>query len=178
MFRRLAPLVVVLAGLFAGISEAEAQYKNGQFGFEGGYFYLGKDSGLDEHGFLLGMRGAYKGTDHWWFSARTGVGFRGEQSTLSNNTVVVFHVMPVDVRYYFLTDTFRPFVAVGSSFNLLFNQTIEASVFWGPQVSVGAEFRLKRDLFFGVQFDGGYNFVFEGPDHFMSTATAQLLFFL
>lgn len=178
MLRWLAPLVVALAGVLGSVGEAEAQYKNGQFGFEGGYSYLGSDSALDEHSFLLGMRGAYKGTDHWWFSARTMIGFRGEQSTLSTNTVVLFHVMPVDVRYYFLTDTFRPFVAAGTTFNFLFNQTIESSVFWGPQLSVGAEFRLKRDLFLGVQVDAGYNFVFQGPDHFASTATAQLIFFL
>ena len=173
-----AAAALLCLGLLGVGGEAQAQYKNGQIGFEGGYFLLGKDLGLDEHSFLLGLRGGYKGTDNWWFTARAGVSFRGEQNPLANNTVVIFHLMPVDARYYFLTDNFRPFVGIGSTFNFLFNQTIESSVLWGPQVIGGVEFRLRRDMFLGIQVDAGYAFVFEGPDAPFVTATSQLLFFL
>lgn len=110
MLRRLLPILAILAWLVPNL--AEAQYKNGQVGVEGGYMFIGEDSGLEEHGILFSLRGAYKGTDRWWFSARAGLSFRGEQSTLSNQTVILFHLVPVDARYYFATDRFRPFVGV------------------------------------------------------------------
>jgi hypothetical protein len=172
-----APLALAFC-LLTSADEAQAQYKNQQFGFEGGYSFLGEDSGLKPHSFLLGMRGGYKGTDHWWFTSRAAVSFRGEQNPLSNRTVVVFNVMPVDARYYFLTDTFRPFVGAGSTFNLLFNQSIESTVFWGPQATVGAEIKLQRDIFLGFQADLGWAFVFQGADAPFATMTTQLLFFL
>lgn len=174
-----------LAAIFAvGLSmvgdRAEAQYKNGQIGFEGGYSFINNSEGrlLDPHSFLLALRGAYKGTDHWWFSARAGLSFRGQGDPLSNNTVVVFNLMPVDARYYFLTDNFRPYVGVGTTFNFLFNQTIETSVMWGPQATAGLEFRLRRDMFLGFQADAGWFFIFEGPDAPFATITSQLIFFL
>lgn len=176
-FKWVAPALFAL-GLCAVGGEAEAQYKNGQFGFEGGYAFIGPDSQLDPHSFLLAMRGAYKGTDHWWFSARAGVSFRSEQNPLSNRTVVVFNLMPVDARYYFFTDNFRPFVGVGSTFNFLINQSIESSVLWGPQITAGTEIRLRRDLFLGFQADAGWAFVFQGPDAPFVTVTSQLIFFL
>lgn len=173
-----APAALLCLGLLGVAGEAQAQYKNGLIGFEGGYFLMGKDSQLDEHSFLLALRGGYKGTDNWWFTARAGVSFRGEQNPLSNRTVVVFNLMPVDVRYYFMTDNLRPFVGVGSTFNFLFNQSIESSVFWGPQAEAGIEFRLRRDMFLALEVDAGYALVFEGPDAPFVTATAQILFFL
>lgn len=176
-----AAAAVLALGLFLVGDRAEAQYKNGQIGFEGGYFFLtntGSEGFLDPHGFLLALRGGYKGTDHWWFTARAGVSFRGEEDPLSNRTVVMFNLMPVDARYYFLTDNFRPFVGVGSTFNFLFNQSIETSVIWGPQATAGLEFRLRRDMFLGFQADAGWNFVFEGSDAPFVTLTSQLIFFL
>ena len=173
-----APAALLCLGLLGVGGEARAQYKNGQIGFEGGYFLMGSKTLLKEHSFLLSLRGAYKGTDNWWFTARAGVSFRGEQSAISNRTVVIFNLMPVDARYYFLTDNLRPFVGVGSVFNFLFNQTIESSVFWGPQIEAGVEFRLRRDMFLGFEVDAGWALVFEGPDAPFVTATTQLLFFL
>ncbi len=175
-------LVIFLALLVAsvvgpGTGEARAQYKSGQIGFEGGYMFLGRDAGLDSHGLLVGLRGGYKASDRWWFSARAGVSFRGEQDT-SGRTVVMFHLVPVDARYYLATDAVRPFVGVTNSFQILANQTIPSSVFWGPGAVAGVETRLARDVFLGFQVDASWMLVFEGPDAPMVTATSQLLFFL
>ena len=155
-----------------------AQYKNGQFGFEGGYFFLGENTGLTSHNFALGLRGAYKNTDHWWFTARAMVSFPGEPVSPRDNTVVLFHLVPVEVRYYFQTDSFRPFVGVTNSFQFLFNQDQQSDVYWGPGVDAGMEFRLRRDLFLGFQIDAYWMFVFEGPDAPILTASTQLIFFL
>ncbi len=171
----LALLIVVAGTAFSG--ESWAQYRGNQFGFEAGYSFLGKKAGLDSHGFLVGLRGAFKTTDHWWFSGRALVSFRGEQD-FSNNTVVLLHVVPVDARYYLQTDYFRPFVGVTNSFQFLFNQTIDTNVLWGPGVTGGLEIRLKRDTFLAFQLDAYWMFVFEGPDAPLLTATSQLIFFL
>lgn len=172
------PLFFLLFVIFLALpSAAEAQYKNGQIGFDGGYMFLGSKSLLDSHGFLLSLRGAYKASDHWWFTARAGVSFRGERQA-SQNTVVLFHVVPIDARYYFKTDNFRPFVGVTNSFNLLFNQTIPSNVFWGPGVTAGMEFRLARDIFLGFEADAFWMFIFQGDDAPLITTSAQLTFFL
>lgn len=171
---------VLAFGLFTtvGAGDAEAQYKNGQIGFEGGYMFLGEDTGLDSHGFLLGLRAAYKASDHWWFTAKGGVSFRGEQGR-SQRTVVLLHVVPVDARYYFLTDKVRPYLGVTNSFQFLFNTgVVQSSVFWGPGVTGGVEFRVARDIFIGLEADAYWMFVFEGPDAPLITTSAQLIFFL
>ncbi len=173
----LLPLALLAALVFCP-RDAAAQYKNGQIGFEGGYMFLGEDAGLDSHGFLVALRAAYKASDHWWFSARAGVSFRGEAATNSERTVVLFHLVPIDARYYFQTDAFRPFVGVTNSFQILANQTIASGVFWGPGATAGMEFRLRRDMFLGVQVDASWMFVFEGRDAPLITTTTQLLFFL
>ncbi|MBK8011481.1 MAG: hypothetical protein IPK13_09025 [Deltaproteobacteria bacterium] len=170
----------LVVGLFVVATpiRAQAQYKNSQFGFDAGYMYLGEASRLDSHSFLLGMRGAYKASDHWWFSARGGVSFRGERG-LSSNTVVLFHLVPVDVRYYFMTDGLRPFVGLTNSFQFLINASQTASdVLWGPGVVGGVEIKLQRDLFLGFQVDGDWMFVFQGEDTPLVTLTSQLIFFL
>ena len=160
---------------------AHAQYKNNQFGFEGGYMYIGDATGLDPHSFLIGMRAAYKVSDHWWFSARAGLSFRGDDPIVGgnrSNTVVLFHLVPVEARYYFLTDFTRPFVGVSNSFQFLTNQQIDASVFWGPGVTAGIEFRLRRDLFIGFQADAYYMIAFGVDDAPLATFTTQINFFL
>lgn len=167
-----AALLLMLAS-----ATAEAQYKNAQFGFEAGYFFFGRDTQLTTHNYGLGLRGAYKSTDRWWFTARGMVSFPGDDGG-RDNTVVLFHLVPIDVRYYFKTDAFRPFVGLTHSFQFLLNTELESEVFWGPGVSAGMEFRLKRDLFLGFQADGFYMLVFEGPDAPMATFTTQLIFFL
>ena len=184
--RRLSPLLLVTAfaaAAFLTPTAAHAQYKNNQFGFEGGYMFIGDGTGLNSHGFLVGLRAAYKASDHWWFSARAGLSFRGDENpelggSLKANTVVLFHLVPVEARYYFLTDSTRPFVGISNSFQFLTNQEIDANVFWGPGVTAGIEFKLRRDLFLGFQADGYYMLVFGQDDAPLATFTTQLNFFL
>lgn len=156
---------------------AEAQYKSGQFGFEAGYLYLNPSSLLNTHNLMLGLRGGYKVSDHWWFTARAQLSFPSEQVP-PNSTVVLLHLAPVDARYYFQTDTFRPFLGVTNSFQFFFNQDIGHTVVWGPGACGGMEFRLRRDLYLGVQADVYYMFEFEGTNFPMFTLTSQILFFL
>jgi hypothetical protein len=161
----------------AGLGVAEAQYKNGQFGFEGGYLFLGNNSQLNQHNYLLGLRGGYKASDHWWFTARAGLSFPAEDQQYGGSTVVFLHIVPIDARYYFQTDSFRPFVGVTNSFQLLFNQDIGHTAEWGPGVTAGMEFKLHRDLFLGFQLDSYWIFVFEGTSYPLISLTSQLLFF-
>ena len=177
-------LVTALAAVaFLTPAAAQAQYKNNQFGFEGGYMFIGEGTGLNSHGFLVGLRAAYKASDHWWFSARAGLSFRGDENpalggSLRSNTVVLFHLVPVEARYYLLTDSTRPFVGISNSFQFLTNQEIDANVFWGPGATAGIEFKLRRDLFLAFQADGYYMLVFGGDDTPLVTLTTQLNFFL
>ncbi len=176
-----ASAAAALAGLTVPTS-AHAQYKNNQFGFEGGYMYIGDGTGLDSSGALIGMRAAYKASDHWWFSARAGLSFRGDEipgvGSTRDNTVVLFHLVPVAARYYFLTDFTRPFVGVTNSLLFLTNQEVDTSVLWGPGVSAGIEFRLRRDLFLGFQADAYYMISLDIDDAPLVTFTTQINFFL
>lgn len=168
--------VLTLAALLAP-REASAQYKNFTFGFEGGYFLLTKGSELKPHNFGLGLFGGYKLSDQWWLTGRAMVSFPGQLDN-APNTVVLLHLTPVAARYYFLTDSFRPFVGITNAFHILINNTTAHDVFWGPGVTAGMEFKLKRDLYLGVEADAYWMFVFEGDDAQIVTATAQLIFFL
>lgn len=178
----LSGLLAIFAWV-AFIGPAQAQYKNNQFGFEGGYMFIDDGTGLDAHGALIGLRAAYKMTDHWWLSARAGLSFRGDVNpqlggSNRDNTVVLFHVVPVEARYYFLTDFTRPFVGVTNSFQFLTNQETNTSVLWGPGVSAGIEFRLRRDLFLGFQVDAYYMIALDVDDAPLATFTTQVNFFL
>lgn len=170
-----------LYGLFFGlillsVQPAEAQYKNNQFGFEGSYMFVGGKLGLKSHGALFALRGAYKGSDHWWFSSRLGVSFRGELA--GDRTAVLLHVMPIDVRYYLQTDRIRPFVGVSNAFTQVFNTDIKSTLSWGPGLNSGIEFFLRRDLFLGIQAEAFWMFVFQGEDTPQFLLSAQLNFFL
>ena len=162
---------------------AHAQYKNNQFGFEVGYMYIGDATGLDPHGPLFGLRAAYKASDHWWFSVRAGLSVRPDENpelggSTRSNTVFMFSLVPVEARYYFQTDNVRPFIGISNIFQFLTNQEINADVFWGPGVTAGIEFKLRRDLFIGFQVDGYYMLTFGVDDAPLVTATTQLNFFL
>jgi hypothetical protein len=156
---------------------AEAQYKSMQFGFEAGYMFIGKASLLNQNNLSFGLRGGYKVSDHWWLTAGAQMAFTGDQGG-RDNTVILLHLVPVDARYYFETDAFRPFVGLTNSFQLLFNQEIESTAFWGPGVTAGVELKLKRDMYLGFQGDAYWMLVFEGDDAPLATLTAQLIFFL
>jgi hypothetical protein len=156
---------------------AEAQYRSYTFGFETGYMALTEGTELRPHNFAVGLFGGYKLSDNWWFSGRALVSFPG-QLDLAPNTVVLLHLVPVSVQYYFLTDAFRPYVGLSNSFQFLVNNNTSTSVFWGPGVQAGMEFKLRRDLFLGLKADGYMMLVFEGPPAAVITTTAQLIFFL
>jgi hypothetical protein len=173
---RLLPFLVLTLAVHAVPRLAEAQYKSGQLGFELGYGFYEDDLQVDEHNFMIGLRGAFKAEDHWWFSARGLLSFRGEST--SERTVVILHLVPVAVRYYILTDSFRPFVGISNSFNFFFNSARGTPVGWGPGGEVGLEIKLVRDIFLGFQGDFHYMLVFENPDGPLLTVTAQLNFFL
>lgn len=177
VLRFLLVVSLYVASAFVGPTEASAQYKNAQIGFDIGYMFNESDSLLDEHGVLVALRGAYKASDHWWFSARAGLSFRGETAG-TRGTAIVFHLMPVDARYYFKTDSFRPFVGIGNAFQFLFNNEVAPGTMWGPGALGGVEIKIVRDVFVGLQLDAYYMFVFEGPDYPVVTATSQLIFFL
>lgn len=173
---RLAALTACFAVAVVSHS-AEAQYRNALYGLEGGYTFLGQDSGLEQHSWTLGLRAAYKSSDHWWLSAKGLVGFRGPQQD-PTRTVILLQLVPIDARYYFATDQFRPFVGVSNAFQFLVNRgEAGASLYWGPGVIGGAEFKLQRDLFLGFEVDAFHMFVFQHPDTALVNATAQLLFF-
>ncbi len=178
MLGRGAAAVFVLAGL-SGPASAFAQYRGQQVGFEAGYHFIGEELRLEQHAPIFGLRAGYKATDHWWFTARAMVGFRGDEALL-DATTVVFHLTPVEARYYLLTDSIRPFLGFGTTFQFLIGNEIDGRsiVQWGFGPGVGIELKLRRDLFLGFQVDGLYLINFGGPDVPMVHATTQLLFFL
>jgi len=167
------------AGLCAASSEAEAQYRNFTFGFEGGYQYFGAETDLKPNTFSLGMFGGYKADPHWWFYAKTLVAFPG-QSDNAPNTVIALQLVPASVRYYFLTDRFRPFVGATNAFTTFFNSTagVRNTFWWGPGASAGFDLKLQRDLYLGLVGDAYYLFNFDGPDAPMINGGATLTFFL
>lgn len=157
--------------------EAEAQYKSQQFGFEGGYSFIDESLGLDEHAPIVGLRAGYKATDHWWFTARAMVSFRGDVFP-QDQTVILFHLTPVDVRYYFETDAWRPYIGGQTTFQFLANTNVPSTIQWGVGPVLGMEFKLRRDLFLGVQVDGLYMIAFDADPIPALHATTQLIFFL
>jgi hypothetical protein len=165
---------VVLAFALLSAPRALAQYKNGQFGFETGA-YVPTGNSLDPWAYF-GLRGGYKLSDHWWFMARAAVSFPRSQLA-PNPTVVALHVVPAEVRYYFATDSVRPFAGITNSFQFYFNTNTGSDAVWGPGVSLGVEFRVRRDVFIGIEGDAFTMFVFGGSPFIVSTGTAQLLFF-
>lgn len=170
-------LVSTVLLLSAFGTEANAQYKSAQLGFEGGYGFYGEDLLVDSHSFMVGLRGAFKATDHWWFSARGLLSFRGEQD-ISQRTVVLLNLTPVAARYYFFTDSFRPFLGITNAFQFFFNTADGTRIAWGVGAEGGLEFKIVRDVFIGLQADALYVFAFERPDDPVVTVTAQLNFFL
>lgn len=171
----LASILVLSALALPG--EARAQYKNQQFGFEGGYQFVDDDSQLAPHNGFFGLRAGYKSSDHWWFTARAMVSFRGDRIQ-GANTAILFHLTPIDVRYYLWTDDFRPFIGGATTFHFVANSDVQSAVHWGLGPVIGTEIKLRRDLFLGFQVDGQYFFAFDGDEYEAFHATTQLIFFL
>lgn len=176
-WRPVALAIIALGFFFSQMPCAEAQYRNQQFGFELGYHFLESKLGVEEHGGIGGLRAGFKATDHWWFTARAMLSFRGDQVP-DENTVILFQLTPVDVRYYFETDNFRPYLGGGTTFQFLFNTSVRSTIQWGVGPVAGLEFKLKRDLFLAFQVEGTYFVAFDDQNVFSLTATTQLLFFL
>ena len=171
-------IALVAAGGLLAADEAEAQYRNYTFGFEGGYMFLGENTELDAHNISLGMFGGYKASDHWWFYSKASLSFPGQQNNLPN-TVILLHIVPISVRYYFYTDAFRPWVGLTNAFQQYFNtNAISQTTWWGPGVHAGVDFKLQRDLFLGFEGDAHYLINFEGPNTPVFSGFANLTFFL
>jgi hypothetical protein len=180
MSRRSLPLLALVAalGVFAlAPTRAEAQYRSYTFGFEAGYMGLTTGTEMKAHNIGLGLMGSYKLSDHWWFAGKALVSFPGELSN-SPNTVVMLHLVPASVSYYFLTDEFRPHVGLTNSFQIFINNSSDQTILWGPGVNAGFEVRLKRDLFLGVRSDAYMMLKFSGPPAAVISVTSQLIFFL
>lgn len=169
--------LAMVFGLLAASGEAEAQYLNQQLGFEAGYTYVESGSFLTEHAPTFGLRAGYKATDHWWYTARALISFRGDTFP-ADRTVLLFDVTPVDFRYYFLTDEFRPFLGAASVFHIVANSDVPSPVHWGIGPVAGVEFKLRRNLFLGLQVDAQYFLAFDSENYLGVNSTLQLLFFL
>ena len=158
-------------------SVAKAQYKSQSVGIEAGYQYIEDDFGLLQHGSIFGLRAGYKSSDHWWFTARALLSFRGDQLP-GDRTNVLLHLTPVDVRYYLWTDSIRPYLGGATAFHFLLNSALPSTVQWGFGPVGGIEFKIRRDVFLGFQVDGLYMIAFEGEDVEVLNANMQLIFFL
>jgi hypothetical protein len=177
--RRALLVASVVAASLAASEEAQAQYRNFTFGFEGGYIYQGKNTQLSRSNFGIGMFGGWKASRNWWFYGRSLLSFP-KQLDNSPNTVIVLHAVPASVRYYFLTDRLRPWVGITNSFQLLLNTTdaIQRTAWWGPGANAGVEIKLRRDMYLGLEGDVFHMFNFNGPDVQVASATVQVIFFL
>ena len=177
MRRLLLPMIV--GAVLTTSSTAEAQYRNFTFGFEGGYAFFDDATALKSNNFALGMFGGFKLSDHWWINSKALLSFPG-QLDQAPNTVIGLQVAPASVRYYLSTDAFRPYGGLTNTFLFLSNtsENFPQTVWWGPGIDVGLEFKLRRDLFLGLSADAYYMFNFEGPAAPVINATAQVIFFL
>lgn len=177
---KLAPLLagVIVSGALLVPDEAEAQYRNYTFGFEGGYSLLTEGTGLKPHNFAVGMFGGWKSSDRWWFSGRALMSFPGQLDN-APNTVIHVHFVPISVQYYFATDNVRPYLGLTNSFQFFANGGDGVpGALWGPGVTAGLEIKLRRDLFLGFKSDAFWMFIFEGNDAQVVTVTSQIIFFL
>jgi len=140
----------VVTAMLAGASEAEAQYKNTQLGYEAGYRQLSRPF-LSPSAPFIGARVGYRLTDHLWLSSRVGFDFR-DQVAIEPLTVFILHLTPADARWYFMTDRFRPFLGLTTAFQFILNGPLN-SVNWGPGAIGGFEARIFPDVFLGIQVE-------------------------
>ncbi len=143
--RRFFPGLFVMALVLALPSLAHAQYKNKNFGFDVSYQLITQPSITDSGGGVLdpglrgdrlhdairvGGEGGFKlHHDHWWFNARLDLSFLGygrpKGTSLAAQADQLAGAalglnMGIDgqivVRYYILTDHFRPYIQVSASY--------------------------------------------------------------
>jgi len=169
----------VLAGLLSPAGSALAQYKSYTFGFDLGYVNVEPTTQVRAHNWVFGAFGGYKIEDHWWIYSRANVSFTKHTNPSLSNTVVLLYAEPIAVRYYVFTDRYRPWVGISSVFNHFANrQDGGLPTWWGPAVSAGFDFKLRRDLFLGLEGNSAYLINFDGPDALTFRGGLQLIFFL
>jgi len=147
---RVSLFACVVVATLTTASEADAQYKNTQFGYELGYRQVSKPF-LASSAPFIGARVGYRLTDHLWLSSRLGFDFR-DQTGIEPLTVFILHLTPVDARWYFLTGRFRPFLGLTTAFQFVLNGPLN-SVNWGPGALGGFEARIFPDVFLGIQLE-------------------------
>ena len=155
MNARALPLLLLLAAGLLAPSAASAQYKNSAFGLDAGGWFISTPTLLDSkgqplspdnrplrlnQGYRLGLESNFKmNDDHWWLTSRVNVGllsfsdeataplesqFDQEAATALGSIMGV--QMAVGLRYYLLTDRFRPYIQAGFSYLKLLSFTSKA----------------------------------------------------
>lgn len=147
--RALLVLLCVSLGLVAVPKQAQAQYKNRSLGFDLSYQLISKptiyaadgnylpSSGRGNrlnNGIKLGGEGSFKlHRDHWWFNARIDFSLLGFGRPKGDSDEAISTRVAADalgtmlgvgglagVRYYFLTDHFRPYLQLSLSYMHIF----------------------------------------------------------
>lgn len=226
-------LIVALAGLWGAPRVAHAQYKNKAFGFDFSYLLItqppltdGNDRPLPTYkrgdrlhnGLRLGGEGSFKlHHDHWWFSARVGLALLGygrakgdspeaQADRLAGEAMGTnLGVEPMaGVRYYILTDHFRPYIQASLSYLHIFSFGAGASAtcadpkavasnicqagtygdnfmphtnYLAVHATPGFEVILKRDLGLHIILDYARWLVFSGYGNNVFTFGAGLTFY-
>lgn len=173
----IAGAAALAATMMAGLGEAEAQYTGEQLAFEVGYQFLEDDLGLRPHEPVFGVRVGVELTERIWYTTRALLSFRDDLAP-RDRTVLLLHLTPLDLRYYFLTDRFRPFLGASTAVHILGNTPTRSVVQWGGGPVGGFELELRRNLYFGVQVDAAYLYGFGNGDVESFHANTQLIFFL
>ena len=143
-------LLCATLGLMAAPRAAQAQYKNKALGFDLSYqlisqpsitasdgsYLAAADRGDRLHDAIkLGGEGSFKlHHDHWWFNARVDLALLGFGRPSGDDPVAVADQLAASslgtnlglgalagVRYYFLTDHFRPYLQLSLSYMHIFS---------------------------------------------------------
>jgi len=151
---RAVGLLFALVIMLGAANEALAQYKSAHIAFEFGYQYTSERLvSLENSAPFMGVRVGWKLTDRWWMTSRIGFGWRKLDARIANLTTFMLQLNPLDVRYYFLTNRFRPYLGATTALQAFVNgpANTEAPANWGPGAVGGFEARLSPDVFLGLQ---------------------------
>lgn len=180
----LAPLVYfyfsIILMLMSLPIKARAQYQHQQFAIEAGGQFSNGLLFASSHGILIGVRGALKASDHWWYAGRALVLISEEDSLRQparSNTLLGLQLTPLDMRYYFLTERIRPFIGGTSSLYFFLRSEVSRPPQWGLGPVFGIEIKIDTDIFWGLQVYATHAFAFEGPSAQRLQTTTQLMFF-
>lgn len=208
---------------------AHAQYKNKSFGLDVSYQLISQPTITDSNnyplavgsrgdrlhdGIRVGGEGSFKlHHDHWWFNARIDMSFLGygrprgdsyeAQADRLGGSAMGLNLGidgQVGVRYYILTDHFRPYVQLAASYMHIFSFGANASSLCGDPVlcadgqtyganflphtniialhaAPGAEIILRRDLGLHIVLDYQRWLVVRGLGNNVFTMGAGLTFY-